>query len=306
MLVRDWTKALSVAVVFLAAIGLSVLVGADSARAEDPTEMTIKTMLAELSDKGWIRVSEQPVIVRIGTDQSDPVIHTNGRMTVTIPRSGRVYLIFPPRVMTEWLTIEFYFRSPTDYDIYHTLGPDRSQANEIQLFENSDGTYYFDHIHRSLALFPPNDDPDAPILGHFAGGTGGIAELPVYWGKNELYNGTKEYRITWTYGDPSGGPADMIVTWTHPDGTQTIRSYPWMSDHTTDDGIIVHTGEGNRNHTWGFWPWLMVREFTFHFVENFITPGTHRLDYQLIGANGHYSNTRSHLLVVEDVNNLPD
>jgi len=281
---------------------LTILLGlAGEARSQEAGSMTIRTLVVYQVNAGFERV--EPREWEIYTDDvlQETVVTENGHLTVTIPRQGRTVLrLRPVYYHNYWLNLTITFTSPNNFIMTYDNPVLEPIYREIPLLPNDDGTYFFNHRHRELGFFQPQDNPAAPIMGLFRDiqVNDAPARLPEYWDRYQWENGD-EYGCIFTYAAPGGQEPALQVTWAYPDGTEIVRTYPRPVELVTEDGIIVTTDTGKRDTVYGDYPFRLRRIFPPRFIQA-QPPGSYLLSYRLVDPAGNISNPMTHRLFIVD------
>ena len=280
------------------ALGLSP---AGEVWSQESGTMTIRTLVVYQVNAGFERVEPRAWEIYTDGELRETVVTENGHLTVTIPRQGRtVFRLRPVYFHNYWLNLTITFSDPDDFIMTFDNPVLDPIYREIPLIMNDDGTYFFNHRHRELGFFQPQDNLAAPIMGMFRDiqTNNAPARLPEYWDRFQWENGD-EYGCIFTYAAPSGqGPA-LQVTWTYPDGTELVRTYPRPVEMVTEDGIIVTIDTGRRDTFFGDYPFRLRRVFPPEFIQA-QPPGSYLLSYRLVDPAGNVSNPMNHQLFIVD------
>lgn len=279
---------------------LSIFIFQAQTMAQDSQTLTIRVLMVYQTANGFDRVPTRVWNLTVNGVDRDPVSTANGHLEITVPREGRsVFTLTPVYGHDDWVPLTIDFTSPTEFILTYQSPSEVEFNREIKLYQNSDGTYYFNWRHREMGFFQPQDDLTAPIMGLFRDVEvdDAPARLPEFWAKNEYWNGDT-YGTVFTFASPGDQAVSLHVTWTYPNGSTLVRSYPREGSLETEDGIIVTTDTGKRDHIYGSFPFRIYRIFTPEFIQN-MEPGWYSLSYRLINPAGRSSNPMEHNLFIQ-------
>ncbi len=288
-------------VLFSLLIILPALVVHNRALAQDSENMTIRVLMVYQTANGFDRVPERIWKVTFNGVDQDSVATVNGILEFTVAREGRtVFTLTPVYGHDDWVPLTITFTSPQEYILTYDSASLDPLYREIKLYQAPDGAYYFNWRYREMGFFQAQDNPDAPVMGLFRDleVDDAPARLPEYWDKAQYLNGDT-YGTVFTYASPGDLPVSLHVTWTYPDGSILVRAYPREGSLMTDDGIWVVTDTGKRDHTYGSFPFRIVRTYTSDFIQSLL-PGYYNLSYRLVNTRGDTSNFMSHQLFLKD------
>ena len=279
---------------------LSVLVIHNRASAQESDTLTIRVLMVYQTVNGFDRVPTRVWNLTVNGVDQNPVSTLNGSLELTVPREGQsVFTLTPEYGHDDWVPLTIDFTSPTEWVLTFQSPASDEAAREIKMYQGPDGTYFFNWRHREVGFFQPQDDFSAPIMGLFRDVEvdDAPARLPEFWAKDQYWNGDT-YATEFTYASPGDLPVSLHVTWTYPDGSHVVRVYPREGSLETEDGIIVTTDTGKRDHIYGSFPFRIYRTFTPAFIQS-LEPGWYHLSYRLVNSEGHESNPMEHELFVQ-------
>ena len=267
---------------------------------QDSGTMTIRVLMVYQTNNGFDRVPARVWNVNVNGVDKAPVTTVNGHLELTIPREGRsVFTLTPVYGHDYWLPLVIDFTSPQEWILTYESADLDPIYREIKLYQAPDGTYYFNWRHREVGFFQAQENMNAPVMGLFRDMDvdDAPARLPEFWAKDQYWNGDT-YGTVFTYASPGDLPVSLHVTWTYPDGSRLVRVYPREGNVATEDGILVTTDTGKRDHIYGSFPFRIVRTYTAYFVQN-LAPGRYSLSYSLVNTRGDASHPMEHNLFIQ-------
>ena len=272
---------------WLVFFGGLILLGlmAGPAQAEGP--FVLRILLAVAGTNNYVRVDAGQVdITNDGVAQ--PSIGINNIVSIPITRSGLTDLTFWSGYFEP---IHFYFlwNSPTSYTFYD------ENWIEVNLIQNTDGTYYLDYVRGALRFFPPVEPYNAPLLGEITD-KNGTNTWPQVWGADTV-SGLR-YDRRFKYGAEVGQDTLIVIYWTYPDGSERLRTYAMPTYGIDIDGAIADAWPAAARTPYGDIPYRLTRTFSADFMSA-LPAGQHTMTYVLHNSNGDPSNSRVEYITVE-------